>query len=139
MIVGIAVDTTVDSNDASAVTGRSANVTARRCRGSNRGAGESRASQPGRPLRDGPDPRRPKEVRPGRSGGSLGGRARRAREEQRMADDQITAGNIAKELGASPAQVKKAIEALKLAPVAKKGACSYYSREQVKKIKGALK
>ena len=56
-----------------------------------------------------------------------------------MADDQITAGNIAKELGASPAQVKKAIEALKLAPVAKKGACSYYSREQVKKIEGALK
>lgn len=56
-----------------------------------------------------------------------------------MADDPITAGNIAKELGASPAQVKKAIEALKLAPVAKKGACSYYSRDQAKKIKGALK
>lgn len=56
-----------------------------------------------------------------------------------MAEEQITAGNIAKELGASPAQVKKAIEALKLAPAAKKGACSYYSRDQVKKIKGAIK
>ncbi|MHB1044463.1 MAG: hypothetical protein ACYC4P_00490 [Thermoanaerobaculia bacterium] len=56
-----------------------------------------------------------------------------------MAEEQITAGNIAKELEASPAQVKKAIEALKILPVAKKGACSYYSREQVKKIKGALK
>ncbi len=56
-----------------------------------------------------------------------------------MADEQITAGNIAKELGASPAKVKRAIEALKLAPVAKKGACSYYSRAQLKKIEGALK
>lgn len=56
-----------------------------------------------------------------------------------MADEQITAANIAKELGASPAKVKKAIEELKLAPVAKKGVCSYYSRDQVKKIKGALK
>jgi len=40
MIVGIAVETTVDSNDARAVTRRSANVTARRRRGSNRGAEE---------------------------------------------------------------------------------------------------
>lgn len=56
-----------------------------------------------------------------------------------MADEQITAGNIAKELGASPAKVKKAIDELKLAPVAKKGACAYYSRDQVKKIKAALK
>jgi hypothetical protein len=56
-----------------------------------------------------------------------------------MAEEQITAGNIAKELGASPAKVKKAIDELKLVPVAKKGACSYYSREQLKKVKGALK
>ncbi len=56
-----------------------------------------------------------------------------------MADEQITAGNIPKELGASPAKVKKAIDELKLQPVAKKGACSYYSRDQVKKIRGALK
>lgn len=57
-----------------------------------------------------------------------------------MADEgQITAANIAKELGASPAKVKKAIEELKLAPVAKKGACSFYSRDAVKKIKASLK
>lgn len=57
-----------------------------------------------------------------------------------MADEgQITAGNIAKELGASPAKVKKAIEELKLKPVAKKGACSYYGRDAVKMIKAALK
>ena len=37
------------------------------------------------------------------------------------------------------AKVKKAIEELKLAPVAKKGACAYYSRDQVKKIRAALK
>src|SRR5690242_15852095 len=37
MIVGMAVETTVDSNDASAVTRMSANVTRRRRAGSNRG------------------------------------------------------------------------------------------------------
>jgi hypothetical protein len=51
----------------------------------------------------------------------------------------ITAANIAKELGASPAKVKKAIETLKIAPVAKKGVCTYYSRDAIKKIKAALK
>jgi hypothetical protein len=42
MIVGIAVVTTVDSNDESDVTRTSANVTARRRAGSKRGAGEGR-------------------------------------------------------------------------------------------------
>ena len=37
MIVGIAVETTVDSNDASALTSTSASVTARRRAGSKRG------------------------------------------------------------------------------------------------------
>ena len=54
-------------------------------------------------------------------------------------EEGITAANIAKELGASPAKVKKAIEALKLAPVAKKGVCSFYSRDAIKKIKAAIK
>lgn len=54
-------------------------------------------------------------------------------------EEGITAGNIAKELGASPAKVKKAIEELKLQPVAKKGACTYYGKDAVKKIKTALK
>ena len=57
-----------------------------------------------------------------------------------MADEgQITAANIAKELGVPPGKVKKAIEELKIAPVAKKGACTYYSRDALKKIKAALK
>jgi Mn-dependent DtxR family transcriptional regulator len=51
----------------------------------------------------------------------------------------ITAANIAKELGASPAKVKKAIEELKIQPVAKKGVCTYYGKDAVKKIKAALK
>ena len=51
----------------------------------------------------------------------------------------MTAGAIAKELGVPDAQVKKAITALALAPKAKKGACSYYGPEELKKIKGALK
>ena len=41
MIVGIAVETIVDSKDASAVTRRSAIVTARRRAGSKRGATEA--------------------------------------------------------------------------------------------------
>ncbi len=50
-----------------------------------------------------------------------------------------TAGKIAEELGVPPAKVKKAIETLKLAPAAKKGACSYYARTAIPKIKGAIK
>jgi predicted ArsR family transcriptional regulator len=57
-----------------------------------------------------------------------------------MANEEgITAGNIAKELGLSPAKVKKAIESLKLVPVAKKGACTYYSRDAVKKVQAVAK
>jgi hypothetical protein len=53
--------------------------------------------------------------------------------------DLLTAGTIAKALGASDAKVKKAIQTLGLKPVAKKGVCSYYSRDAVRKIKVALK
>ncbi|MFH0990939.1 MAG: hypothetical protein V1799_13070 [bacterium] len=53
--------------------------------------------------------------------------------------DLLTAGAIAQELGAPPAKVKKAIQELKLKPKAKKGACSYYSKDIVPKIKAALK
>lgn len=56
-----------------------------------------------------------------------------------MADDLLTAGKIAKELGFSDARVKKAIKELGLEPDAKKGACSYYSKATVAKIKKALK
>ena len=77
-------------------------------------------------------------MHPPRAGGRLIRRPE-GREENEMAEEQITAANIAKELGASPAKVKKAIDELKIQPVAKKGVCSYYSRDAVKKIKGALK
>lgn len=51
----------------------------------------------------------------------------------------ITAGTIAKNLSASPAAVKKAITDLKIAPAAKKGACTYYSADVLPKIKAVLK
>lgn len=55
------------------------------------------------------------------------------------AKDLLTAGNIAKELGVSDGKVKKAITELGLEPDAKKGACSYYSKAAVAKIKAELK
>lgn len=51
----------------------------------------------------------------------------------------MTAGAIAKELGVTDAKVKKAIVALGIEPKEKKGACSYYGAEALKKIQAALK
>ncbi len=59
-----------------------------------------------------------------------------------MADnkqDLLTAGAIAKELKISGTSVTKAIQTLGLKPEMKKGACSYYSKTTVLKIKAALK
>jgi hypothetical protein len=53
--------------------------------------------------------------------------------------DLYTAGNIAKELAVSDAKVKKAIQELKIKPVAKKGVCNYYAKDAVAKVKAALK
>jgi alkaline phosphatase len=53
--------------------------------------------------------------------------------------DLYTAGNIAKALSVSDAKVKKAIQALGIKPVAKKGVCNYYSKDAVRKVKAALK
>jgi hypothetical protein len=53
--------------------------------------------------------------------------------------DLLTAGAIAKELGVSGAVVSKAIKALDLKPEMKKGVCSYYSKDAVKKIKAFIK
>lgn len=53
--------------------------------------------------------------------------------------DMLTAGNIAKAIGASDAKVKKAIQELGLKPVAKKGVCNYYAKDAVGKIKAAIK
>lgn len=53
--------------------------------------------------------------------------------------DLLSTGAIAKELGVSGAVVSKTIKALNLKPESKKGVCSYYSKDAVKKIKAALK
>lgn len=54
-------------------------------------------------------------------------------------DDLLTAGGMAKELGVSDAKVKKAIKELAIEPKAKKGVCSYYSKDAVAQVKAALK
>ena len=53
--------------------------------------------------------------------------------------DLMTAGAIAQEMGLPGAKVKKAIMDLKLKPAAKKGACSYYAKDVMPKIKSAVK
>lgn len=55
-----------------------------------------------------------------------------------MSEDLISAGNIAKELGVSDAKVKKAIKELALEPAAKRGVCSFYSRDAIAKVKASL-
>ena len=52
--------------------------------------------------------------------------------------DLLTAGNIAKAIGASDAKVKKAIKDLAIKPKAKKGVCNYYSRDVLPKIKAVV-
>jgi hypothetical protein len=54
------------------------------------------------------------------------------------AEDLLTAGAIAKALGAPDARVKKAIKDLKIKPRAKKGVCSYYGPDAVAKVKAAV-
>lgn len=51
----------------------------------------------------------------------------------------LTAGAIAKELGVSGNVVSKAIKNLNIQPEMKKGVCSYFSKEVVKKIKASIK
>lgn len=53
--------------------------------------------------------------------------------------DLLTASKIAASLKVTDAKVKKAIAELGIAPAAKKGACSYYGKDSVAKIKKALK
>jgi hypothetical protein len=52
--------------------------------------------------------------------------------------DLLTAGQIAKALGASDAKVKKAITDLAIKPKAKKGVCSYYAKDVLASIKAAV-
>lgn len=53
-------------------------------------------------------------------------------------DEMLTAGKIAQALNAKPADVKKAITDLELAPDIVKGGCSYFGPASVKKIKAKL-
>ncbi|MBI3445631.1 MAG: hypothetical protein HY055_09785 [Magnetospirillum sp.] len=55
-----------------------------------------------------------------------------------MADENLSPGNIAKALAVSDGKVKKAIKELGLEPAAKRGVCSFYSPDQVARIKTAL-
>ncbi len=54
-------------------------------------------------------------------------------------ENLLTAGAIAKALGAPDAKVKKAIKDLALQPTAKKGVCSYYAKDVLPRIKAAVK
>ena len=51
----------------------------------------------------------------------------------------LTAGAIAKELGVSGTVVSKAIKSFNIQPEMKKGVCSYYSKDVLKKIKTSIK
>jgi hypothetical protein len=53
-------------------------------------------------------------------------------------EDLLTAGAIAKALGAPDAKVKKAIKDLAIKPKAKKGVCSYYGHDAVAKVRAAI-
>jgi hypothetical protein len=50
----------------------------------------------------------------------------------------FTAGAMAKDLGVSDTKLKKAIKDLQIEAAAKKGCCSYYTAEDMKKLKAAL-
>ena len=50
-----------------------------------------------------------------------------------------TASGMAKHLGVSEAKVKNAIKDMGLAPVAKKGCCTFYGAEEMAKLKTGLK
>ena len=52
-----------------------------------------------------------------------------------MAEELLTAGKWAKQLGVSEKKFKDAIKASKIEPDAKKGNCSYYSKKTAEKIK----
>jgi hypothetical protein len=53
-------------------------------------------------------------------------------------EELLTAGAIAKAIGASDAKVKNAIKTLGIQPKARKGVCTYYGADAVAKVKKAL-
>jgi len=50
-----------------------------------------------------------------------------------------TASVMAKELGVSDTKIKKALKDLQIEAAAKKGCCSYYTKDDLNKIKDELK
>ncbi len=50
----------------------------------------------------------------------------------------VTVGVIAKELGVSDTKVKKAIDALKIEPVGKRGVCKLYATDIIDAVKKTL-
>ncbi|MCX8057461.1 MAG: hypothetical protein N3F03_07635 [Ignavibacteria bacterium] len=54
-------------------------------------------------------------------------------------DELLTVGKIAEQLSVPAAKVKKVIQELGIQPALKKGACSYFSKNEIAKIKKALK
>ena len=55
-----------------------------------------------------------------------------------QAEDLLTAGGIAKVLGAPGAKVKKAIKDLAIKPKAQRGVCSYYGQDALEKVRKAV-
>lgn len=51
----------------------------------------------------------------------------------------LTSAKIAAELGASPAKVKKTIEALGIESASRRGVCAFYDADAVAKIAASLK
>ncbi|MGB9664556.1 MAG: hypothetical protein ACPL25_06525 [Ignavibacteria bacterium] len=54
-------------------------------------------------------------------------------------EELLTVGKIAELLSVSSAKVKKAVQDAGIQPALKKGACSYFSKNDIPKIKNALK
>jgi hypothetical protein len=53
-------------------------------------------------------------------------------------EELLTIGKIAEHLSVPSSKVKKAIQELGIQPTLKKGACNYFSKNDVQKIKKAL-
>ncbi len=54
-------------------------------------------------------------------------------------EELLTVGKIAEQLSVPAAKVKKVIQELSIEPAVKKGNCSYYSKNELSKIKKAIK
>lgn len=54
-------------------------------------------------------------------------------------EELLTVGKIAEQLSVPAAKVKKVIQELGIEPTVKKGNCNYYSKNELSKIKKAIK